>query len=69
MEIPIGGDIAVESVLLMNTGFHRDPADQLIIATAMLKGMQLATTDRKIIDWAQRTMLLGLAGPTARTRR
>ena len=26
-EIPIGGDIAVESVFLMNTGFHSDPAD------------------------------------------
>lgn len=28
LEIQIGGDIAVESVLLMNTGFHRDPTDQ-----------------------------------------
>ena len=69
LEIQIGGDIAVGSVLLMNTGFHRDPADQLIVATAMLEGMRLATTDRKIIDWAQRTMLLGLDDPTARTRR
>ena len=60
-EIPVDGDIAVESVLLMNTGFHNDPADQLIVATAMLTGMHLATTDRRIIEWAQRTRLVPLA--------
>ena len=64
-EIPIGGDIAVESVLLMNTGFHNDPADQLIVATAMLAGMRLATSDRRIIGWARRTRLVPLADPTA----
>ena len=63
-----GGDIAVESVLLMNTGFHNDPADQLIVATAMLAGMRLATTDRQIVGWARRTRLLPLADPTARRR-
>ena len=67
-EIPIDGDIAVESVLLMNTGFHNDPADQLIVATAMLAGMRLATTDRQIVGWARRTRLLPLADPTARSR-
>lgn len=64
-EIPIGGDIAVESVLLMNTGFHSDPADQLIVATAMIAGMRLATTDRRIIAWAKQTRLLPLVDPTA----
>ena len=64
-EIPVGGEIAVESVLLMNTGFHSDPADQIIVATAMLAGMRLATTDQKIIDWAERTRLVPLAHPTA----
>ena len=67
-EIPIGGDIAVESVLLMSTGFHSDPADQLIVATAMLAGMRLATTDRQIIGWARRTRLLPLVDPTAKAR-
>ena len=62
-EIPIGGDTAVESVLLMNSGFHNDPADQLIVATAMLAGMRLATTDRRIIDWAQRTRLVPVVEP------
>ncbi len=64
-EIPVNGDIAVESVLLMNTGFHGDPADQLIVATAMLAGIRLATTDRQIVDWARRTRLVKLADPTA----
>ena len=62
-EVPIGGEIAVESVLLMNTGFHSDPADQLIVATAMLAGMRLATTDRKIIGWARQTRLVSLVNP------
>ena len=67
-EIPISGDVAVESVLLMNTGLHSDPVDQLIVATAMLAGMRLATTDRQIIGWAQRTRLLPLVDPTTRAR-
>ena len=67
LEIPIGGEIAVESVLLMNTGFHNDPADQLIVATAMLEGMRLATTDRRIIAWAQRTRLVPVVDPTGHT--
>lgn len=64
-EVPIDGDVAVESVLLMNSGFHRDPADQLIVATAMLAGMTLATTDTQIIDWAHQTRLISLVDPSA----
>ena len=64
-EIPMDGEVAVESVLLMNSGFHRDPADQLIVATAMLGGMTLATMDSKIIDWANQTRLVPLADPCA----
>ena len=60
-EIPVSGEIAVESVLLMNTGFHSDLADQIIVATAMLTGSRLATTDSQIIDWVQRTRLIQLA--------
>ena len=62
-EIPVDGNIAVESVLLMETGFHRDPIDQLIVATAMLAGMDLATTDSQIVEWARRTRLVNLADP------
>ncbi len=66
-EIPIDGDIAVESVLLMNSGYHNDPADQLIVATAMLAGMRLATTDQRIVAWAQRTRLVPVVDPRAET--
>ena len=62
-EIAVSGEIAVESVLLMNSGFHSDPADQIIVATAMLAGMRRATTDRQIIYWAQRSRLIPLAAP------
>ena len=65
LEIPIDGDLAVESVLLMNSGFHRDPADQLIAATAMRTGMELATFDSAIRDWASRTRLIALRDPAA----
>ncbi len=64
-EIPICGEIAVESVLLMNTGFHNDPADQLIVATAMLAGLRLATMDRKVVRWARQSRLVPLVDPTA----
>ena len=48
----------------MNSGFHRDPADQLIVATAMLGGMTLATMDMQIIDWADQTRLVPLVDPS-----
>ncbi len=64
-ELPVDGDIAVESVLLMNSGFHRDPADQVIVATAMLHGLTLATTDAAIHDWTERTRLVHLVDPAA----
>ncbi len=63
LEIPIDGELAVESVLLMNSGFHRGPADQLIVATAMRTGMKLATFDAEIKDWASRTRLIALRDP------
>ena len=65
LEIPIDGELAVESVLLMNSAFHRDPADQLIAATAMRTGMELATFDAAIQDWASRTRLIALRDPAA----
>jgi PIN domain nuclease of toxin-antitoxin system len=49
-EIPLFGDIAIESVLL--EGFHSDPADRMIVATAIGKGFTLLTADSKILEWA-----------------
>jgi PIN domain nuclease of toxin-antitoxin system len=41
--------IIVESTKL--TGFHRDPADQLIVATAKIYGCPLLTADSKILAY------------------
>ena len=43
---PLSPEIVVESTQLK--GFHKDPADQLIVATSRVLGMPLATSDRKI---------------------
>lgn len=41
--------IAVESTRLV--GFHRDPADQLIVATAKVHDVPLLTADAKILSY------------------
>ena len=48
IEIPVDGAIAARSVALPD--FHDDPADRIIIATA-LEGHQLVTDDRDILNW------------------
>lgn len=47
-EIPIDGNIGIRSVNL--TELHNDPADRLIVATA-LEGYTLLTADQKILQW------------------
>jgi Uncharacterized protein conserved in bacteria len=42
--------IAYESTALP-PGFHRDPADQIIVATARVHGLPLLTADAKIVDY------------------
>jgi PIN domain nuclease of toxin-antitoxin system len=42
--------IALESTRLP-AGFHRDPADQMIVATARLHGCPLLTVDAKILAY------------------
>ena len=48
-EIPLNGDVAVEAAML--PGFHDDPADRIIVATAVHYGATLLTADRKILGW------------------
>lgn len=43
-------EIAVESTRLPGE-FHRDPADQIIVATARVHGVPLVSSDRKIIAY------------------
>lgn len=42
-------EIAVESTHL--EGFHRDPADQIIVATSRVLGLPLVTADQRIIQF------------------
>lgn len=42
--------IAIESTQLP-VGFHKDPADQIIVATARVHNCQLLTVDAKILDY------------------
>jgi PIN domain nuclease of toxin-antitoxin system len=43
-------EIAVESCRLPGV-FHRDPADQMIVATARIHNCPLVTSDRKLLDY------------------
>ena len=46
---PISPAICIASCCL--PAFHGDPADRLIVATAITLGIPLITADKKIIDW------------------
>ena len=48
--IPLSVDIAIESTILPGT-FHKDPADQIIVASARQCNMTLLTSDRHIISY------------------
>ena len=51
IEIPVDGDIAIRANEL--TDLHADPADRLIVATA-LGGHTLLTADHRILSWCGR---------------
>ena len=50
--MPITPNIAAESVRL-GEGFPRDPADQIIVATARCHGLRLMTADDEIRRWGK----------------
>jgi PIN domain nuclease of toxin-antitoxin system len=62
--VPVTPEIAVAASLLETTGFHGDPMDRLITATAMAGDHTLVTADRKVVEWAERTRLLKILDPT-----
>lgn len=43
-------EVAMESTRLPGS-FHRDPADQIIVATARVHGCDLVTSDEKIVEY------------------
>ncbi len=63
VDIPVDYRIAAEAVLLADRGFHPDPMDQVIAATAIVCGHELATYDRDIIEWAEHNPELRLVDP------
>ncbi len=48
-EIPVTAEICMEAAQLGE--FHRDPADRLITATAIIADAMLVTADQRILDW------------------
>ena len=48
IEIPVDGDIGIRATALAD--FHADPADRIIVATA-LSGHRLVTADERILAW------------------
>lgn len=48
--VELSPDVATESTRLPGQ-FHRDPADQIIVATARILGCPLVTSDRKILEY------------------
>jgi PIN domain nuclease of toxin-antitoxin system len=57
---PLTPEIAVESAQLPD-GFHGDPADRLIVATARMHQLTLLTRDKKILDYAQKEYLSAIS--------
>ena len=53
---PLTPEIAVESTQLPD-GFHGDPADRLIVATARVHGLSLLTRDEKILAYVKQEYL------------
>ncbi|MCY3962035.1 MAG: type II toxin-antitoxin system VapC family toxin [bacterium] len=50
--VPVSPELAVQAVCLLDEGFHKDPMDQFITATAVSENATLATHDRAIRKWA-----------------
>ncbi len=48
-EVALSGDIAISSALLKD--FHGDPADRMIVATAINLTATLCSADKKILSW------------------
>jgi PIN domain nuclease of toxin-antitoxin system len=51
-ELPLTGDIAILAAEL--TGLNGDPADRIIVATAIAHDATLVTADRNLLQWRHR---------------
>lgn len=55
--LPINAAIATRVASLEAAGFHKDPADQIIVATALVHGLRLISDDVRIQKWGNVPML------------
>ncbi len=49
--LPVTPAIAERATTLEASGFHKDPADQLIVATALVHCLRLVSDDTRIRQW------------------
>lgn len=68
IEVPVTGSLWIEAVSLVEQGFHDDPADQLIVASAIATGRELVTSDRAIAAWARESGRLDVYSGTRDAR-
>ncbi len=55
--LPISTAVAERVAGLEASGFHKDPADQLIVATALVHGLRLISDDSRIRQWGRVPLL------------
>ena len=60
---PVDDEIAIRAAELVDEGFHSDPADYIITATAIIGGFILATADGKITRWAKGSRPVSILDP------
>ncbi|MDE0320190.1 MAG: type II toxin-antitoxin system VapC family toxin [Acidimicrobiaceae bacterium] len=69
VELPLHGEEVLRAVRLGDEGFHRDPADRFIVATALIGSHTLVTSDQQILAWPgtlQRVDSRGVDPPSSR---
>ncbi len=49
VEAPVTGEIGIRAAEI--EGLHKDPADRIIAATALVRGCALLTADERILAW------------------
>ena len=57
---PLTAEICLTSCRLPD--FHGDPADRIIVATAIIMGIPLITADQEIIRWNEQKKMLQVIG-------
>ncbi len=55
--LPVTSAIAERVTTLEASGFHKDPADQLIVATALVHQLRLVSDDSRIQQWGKVPLL------------